>query len=210
MKYAEIKSHDIANGPGIRVSVFASGCNHACPGCFNAEARDFNYGQEFTQKTIDHVIELMKPNYISGLTLLGGEPFAPENQQMMRELVRKVRQVYPKKSVRAFSGFTYEFMETYMVPRLPYTDWLLQSIDVLVDGKRKEDLKSLNLRFRGSSNQRLIDLRRTRKIGQIVRAFGEVEREKFIQARLISPEDINTRETQIINEAKPEFEYILS
>jgi anaerobic ribonucleoside-triphosphate reductase activating protein len=171
MKYASIKPHDIANGPGVRVSFFASGCHHRCPGCFNAEARDFNYGRDFTQETIDTVINALKPDYISGLTLLGGEPLAPDNQSEIRNLIRQVRAALPAKSIRCFSGFTYEFIEQYMVTRLPHTNDILSHIEVLVDGKRVEELKNLNLRFRGSANQRVIDVQRTKKTGQIVRAL---------------------------------------
>jgi anaerobic ribonucleoside-triphosphate reductase activating protein len=198
MKYADIKPHDIANGPGVRVSLFASGCRHACPGCFNAEARDFAYGADFTQETIDTIIALLQREYISGLTLLGGEPLAPENQPEIRNLVRQVRAALPHKSIRCYSGFSYEFIQQYMVPRLPHTKDLMEHMDVLVDGKRIEALANLNLRFRGSANQRVIDLRQTRKTGEIVRALGEVEREKYLQIPLITPQDIPHREHQIL------------
>ena len=211
MKYADIKKYDIANGPGVRVSFFASGCKHACPGCFNAEARDFNYWKEFCQATVDEVIEAMKPHYISGLTLLGGEPLAPENQPMIWELIHQVRLTFGGfKSIRCFSGFTYEFIEKYMVPRLPYTDNILSNADVLVDGKWVEKLKNLNLRFRGSSNQRVIDLQRTRRTGEIVRALGEVEKNKFIQEPLITAEHFQNREKKIIAEPVLEKEVALA
>jgi anaerobic ribonucleoside-triphosphate reductase activating protein len=171
MKYAEIKPNDIANGPGVRVSFFASGCRHACLGCFNAEARDFNFGKTFTQDTIDEVITLLKRDYIEGLTLLGGEPLAPENQEAIRSLIQQVREKRPNKSVRCYSGFTYEFIQQYMVPNLPYASAIMQHIDVLVDGKRVDELANLNLRFRGSSNQRVIDVQRTRKSDSIIRAL---------------------------------------
>jgi len=171
MKYADIKPNDIANGPGVRVSFFASGCRHACPGCFNAEARDFNYGQPFTQETIDEVITLLRRDYIEGLTLLGGEPLAPENQEAIRTLIKQVKEQIPNKSIRCYSGFTYEFIQQYMVPNLPYASAIMQNIDVLVDGKRVDELANLNLRFRGSSNQRVIDVQRTKKSGSIVRAL---------------------------------------
>lgn len=203
MKYAEIKKYDIANGPGIRVSFFASGCRHACPGCFNAEARDFNYGNEFSEQTVKEVIQALKPQYLSGLTLLGGEPLAPENQPMIWDLVRQVRAVFGNtKSIWCFSGFRYEFIEQYMVPRLPYTDQLLEQIDVLVDGKWIQELKSLNLRFRGSSNQRVIDLATTRKTGEIVRALGEIEKKKFIQEALITPDHLHGNQQYIPWEQK--------
>jgi len=197
MKYADIKPHDIANGPGVRVSFFASGCHHRCPGCFNAEARDFNYGLDFTQETIDTVIAYLKPDYISGLTLLGGEPLAPENQPAIRNLISQVRSTLPEKSLRCYTGFTYEFIEQYMVPRLPHAQDIMSTLDVLVDGKWMESLKSLNLRFRGSANQRVIDLQRTRKTGQLVRALGEVEQVKYQQMPLLTSENIPQWEHQI-------------
>ena len=171
MKYADIKPHDIANGPGIRVSFFASGCRHACPGCFNAEARDFAFGKDFTQETIDTIIAYLAPDYIEGLTLLGGEPLAPENQEQIRNLVSQVKARFPQKSIRCYSGFTYEFIDEYMIPNLPYTQNIMEAIQVLVDGKRVAAYANLNLRFRGSSNQRVIDVQRTRKQGSIVRAL---------------------------------------
>jgi anaerobic ribonucleoside-triphosphate reductase activating protein len=202
MKYADIKPIDIANGPGVRVSFFVSGCRHKCPGCFNAQARDFTYGSDFTQATIDTVIAYLKPDHIAGLTLLGGEPLAPENQGELRNLIRQVREALPHKSIRCFSGFTYEFIEQYMVSRLPHTNDILSAIDVLVDGKRVEKLKNLNLRFRGSANQRVIDVQRTRKTGQIVRALGKIEQEKHMQLPLFTSADIPQREQEILQDVQ--------
>jgi anaerobic ribonucleoside-triphosphate reductase activating protein len=171
MKYAAIKPHDIANGPGIRVSFFASGCRHQCPGCFNSEARDFNFGKEFTQETIDEIITLVQRDYIEGLTLLGGEPFAPENQEQIWNLIAQVKAKIPQKSIRCYSGFTYEFINEYMIPNLPHTQKIMETIDVLVDGKWMQQYANLNLRFRGSSNQRVIDVQRTRRQGKMVWAL---------------------------------------
>ena len=190
MKYAEIKTHDIANGPGVRVCFFASGCRHACPGCFNAEAWDFNFGKEFTQDTIDQIITLLQRDYIEGLTLLGGEPLAPENQESIRNLIKQVKEKIPNKSIRCYSGFTYEFIQQYMVPNLPYASAIMQHIDVLVDGKRIEALANLNLRFRGSSNQRVIDVQKTRKSESIVRALGRLEQAKYVEVPLFTVKDI--------------------
>lgn len=199
MKYADIKPYDIANGPWVRVSFFASWCRHCCPWCFNAEAWDFDYGDEFCQKTIDDVIECLRPDYISGLTLLWGEPLAPENQADILDLIYQVRsEFWDKKSIWCFSGFKYEFIEQYMVGKLPWTGDILNNIDVLVDGRRVEDLKDLNLRFRGSSNQRVIDIHRTRKSGEIVRALGEVERERWIEQGLFGEKDVKIREKKIV------------
>lgn len=159
MNYAEIKNCDIANGPGVRVSLFVSGCTHHCPGCFNAEAWDFDYGQPFTQQTIDRILELLKPGYIRGLTLLGGEPFEPENQGAVVELLRQIKEKYPEKSIWAFSGYLFD--RDILSGRLgPWeiTREFLSYLDVLVDGPFVEAKKNLALRFRGSENQRLIDV----------------------------------------------------
>lgn len=159
MNYAEIKNCDIANGPGVRVSLFVSGCTHHCPGCFNAEAWDFDYGRPFTQQTIDQILELLKPGYIRGLTLLGGEPFEPENQGAVVELLRQIKEKYPEKSIWAFSGYLFD--RDILSGRLgPWeiTREFLSYLDVLVDGPFVEAKKNLALRFRGSENQRLIDV----------------------------------------------------
>ena len=159
MNYAVIKNCDIANGPGVRVSLFVSGCTHRCPGCFNAEAWDFDYGTPFTQETIDEILEMMKPSHIKGLTLLGGEPFEPQNQPEIVKLLRQLKAAYPEKSVWAFSGYLFD--EDILTGRLgPWeiTNEYLKYLDVLVDGPFVMEKKDLNLRFRGSSNQRLIDV----------------------------------------------------
>ena len=169
MNYAEIKNCDIANGPGVRVSLFVSGCTHHCPGCFNREAWDFNYGQPFTQETIQRILDLLKPSYIRGLTLLGGEPFEPENQGPVLELLRQLRAQYPNKSVWAFSGYLFD--RDILSGRLgPWeiTREYLSYLDVLVDGPFIEAKKNLALRFRGSENQRLIDVPASLASGQIV------------------------------------------
>lgn len=169
MNYAEIKNCDIANGPGVRVSLFVSGCTHHCPGCFNREAWDFDYGQPFTQETIQRILNLLKPTYIRGLTLLGGEPFEPENQGPVLELLRQLRAQYPNKSVWAFSGYLFD--RDILSGRLgPWeiTREYLSYLDVLVDGPFIEAKKNLALRFRGSENQRLIDVPASLASGQIV------------------------------------------
>lgn len=159
MNYAEIKNCDIANGPGVRVSLFVSGCTHHCPGCFNQVAWDFDYGQPFTQQTIDGILEMMKPSYIKGLTLLGGEPFEPQNQEPIVELLRQIKEKYPQKSIWAFSGYLFD--RDILAGRLgPWeiTKEYLSYLDVLVDGPFVEAKKNLSLRFRGSENQRIIDV----------------------------------------------------
>ncbi len=157
MNYADIKQYDVANGPGVRISVFVSGCNHHCKDCFNEVAWDFNYGTPFTEETIETVIEYMKPSYIAGLTLLGGEPMEPANQKGLLPLVRRVKEVYPEKTIWCFTGFLFDrdIVET-MFDTVPETRELVSYFDAMVDGKFIAELKNVNLRFKGSSNQRTI------------------------------------------------------
>lgn len=166
MNYATIKNCDIANGPGVRVSLFVSGCTHRCPGCFNEIAWDFDYGQPFTQETIDAIITMLRPSYIKGLTLLGGEPFEPENQEAVVGLLRQVKRELPEKSIWAFSGYLFD--RDILSGRLGDTSEYLSYLDVLVDGPFVEAKKNLRLRFRGSENQRLIDVPASLKAGQII------------------------------------------
>ena len=169
MNYATIKNCDIANGPGVRVSLFVSGCTHHCKGCFNQEAWDFHYGKPFTQETIDRILAMLAPGYIRGLTLLGGEPFEPENQGPIVELLRQVKAKFPEKSVWAFSGYLFD--RDILPGKLgdpAITREYLGYLDVLVDGPFVEAKKDLALRFRGSSNQRLIDVPKSLKENKIV------------------------------------------
>lgn len=169
MNYATIKNCDIANGPGVRISLFVSGCAHRCKGCFNEVAWDFNYGEPFTEETVEMILKMMAPSYIKGITLLGGEPFEPQNQPALLELVKRIRQNYPEKSIWVFSGYLYE--KDILAGRLgdpSITRAFLEHIDVLVDGPFVESLKDLSLRFRGSSNQRLIDVKRSLAEGQTI------------------------------------------
>lgn len=157
MNYADIKYCDVANGLGIRVSVFVSGCTHHCKNCFNEIAWDFNYGNPFTENEIEKVIEYLKPSHISGLSLLGGEPFEHPNQIGLLPLVRKVKEVYPQKDIWCYTGYDFEKdILGRMCKEWPESKELLSYIDVLVDGKFVEELKDLTLRFKGSSNQRTI------------------------------------------------------
>lgn len=165
MKYAKIKKTDVANGPGVRVSIFVSGCHHHCEGCFNSEAWDFNYGNDFTEDTIQEIIEAMNHDYITGLSLLGGEPFELINQKGLLPLLKKVKEVYPDKTIWAYSGYLYDELKEMDYPE---TKEILSLIDVLVDGKFVESLKDPNLYFRGSSNQRVIDMKKTLKSKKIV------------------------------------------
>lgn len=159
MKYAEIKKYDIANGTGVRVSLFVSGCRHQCKNCFNQIAWDFNYGKEFDLKVQKELIEALKYDYITGLSLLGGEPLEPENQRGLVSFLKKVKEVYPNKTIWCYSGFIFETEIKKGRAHIECTDELLSYLDVLVDGRFVEELKDITLKFRGSSNQRLIDVK---------------------------------------------------
>lgn len=164
MNYADIKNVDVANGEGVRVSLFVSGCTNNCKGCFNKEAQDFNYGQEYTEETGKRILELLKPEYIQGLSILGGEPLEPKNQETVLNLVKQVKEIYPDKNIWCYSGFT---IEELLKRENPITDELLSNIDVLVDGKFVEELKNPGLEFRGSSNQRIINVKEYLKTMEI-------------------------------------------
>ena len=169
MNYATIKDCDIANGPGIRVSLFVSGCRHRCKGCFNEVAWDFHYGEPFTQDTIDRILKMLAPDHIKGLTLLGGEPFEPENQPAIVDLLRQIKGKYPEKTIWAFSGYLFD--RDILGGRLgPWevTREYIGYLDVLVDGPFIMEKKDLTLRFRGSSNQRIIDVPASLAQGEIV------------------------------------------
>lgn len=169
MNYAEIKNCDIANGPGVRVSLFVSGCTHHCPGCFNEVAWDFEYGKPFTEDTIQVILDMLKPGYIRGLTLLGGEPFEPQNQGAVVELLRRVKKAYPEKSIWAFSGYLFDrdILSGKLGDRETIREYL-SYLDVLVDGPFVEARKNLSLRFRGSENQRIIDVPASLASGTVV------------------------------------------
>lgn len=169
MNYAEIKNCDIANGPGVRISLFVSGCTHHCPGCFNEIAWDFDYGTPFTQQTIASILDMLAPSYIKGLTLLGGEPFEPQNQGAIVELLRQIKQKYPNKSIWAFSGYLFDrdILSGKLGP-WEITREYLSYLDVLVDGPFVEAKKNLGLRFRGSENQRIIDVPASLTSGSVV------------------------------------------
>ena len=168
MNYAEIKRFDIANGLGIRVSLFVSGCTHHCKNCFNSIAWDFNYGKEFTKEVEDSIIKMLNNPNVSGLTLLGGEPMEPVNQMGLIDFLRRVKKEVPNKNIWCYTGYTLEHDLLMGRAHTPITEEILSYIDVLVDGKYVEELKSLMLKFRGSSNQRLIDLPKTLQTGEIV------------------------------------------
>lgn len=169
MNYADIKQYDVANGLGIRVSLFVSGCTHHCKNCFNKETWDFQYGNPFTEDEIQKILDYLKPSYVSGLSLLGGEPFEPENQEGLLPLVRKVKEVYPEKDIWCYTGYLLdEDICGKMLDHVPETRELLSYIDILIDGPFVEERKNLKIRFRGSDNQRIIDVKKTREAGKII------------------------------------------
>ncbi|MBP5262688.1 MAG: anaerobic ribonucleoside-triphosphate reductase activating protein [Clostridiales bacterium] len=169
MFYGAIKDHDIANGAGVRVSLFVSGCRNHCKGCFQPETWSFTYGSEFTEETEDTIIGYLKPGYIRGLTILGGDPFEPENQHDLLPFIRRVRTAYPDKDIWMYSGYTFEELSGGNPHcAVAETPEIMSLIDVLIDGRFEEPLRDLTLQFRGSSNQRIIDVAETLKTGNIV------------------------------------------
>ncbi len=168
MNFATIKKRDIANGPGVRVSLFVSGCTHRCEGCFNEVAWDFDYGAPFDGAVQEELLEALTPDYIQGLTLLGGEPFEPQNQRALVPFLKRVREVFPKKTIWCYSGYTLEQLTGESRARCEVTDEMLSMLDVLVDGRFVLAKKNIRLRFRGSENQRLIDMNKTREASEIV------------------------------------------
>ncbi|MBP3495685.1 MAG: anaerobic ribonucleoside-triphosphate reductase activating protein [Clostridia bacterium] len=168
MNYATIKYNDVANGPGVRTSLFVSGCTHRCKGCFNEVAWDFDYGEKYTKEVEDQIIESLKPSYIKGLTLLGGEPFEPQNQEALVALTSRIRKELPTKTIWCFSGYTIENMLSGKLSKIKSTASLLNNIDILVDGPFVESEKSLMLKFRGSKNQRIIEVKKTLEKNEII------------------------------------------
>ena len=168
MYYSVIKPVDIADGIGVRVSLFVSGCTHHCKGCFQPQTWAFDYGQPYTKETEEQLMSLLSPSYIRGLTLLGGEPMEPDNQRALLPLLKRVREELPKKDIWCYSGYTLEELKGDSRARCDVTDELLSRIDVLVDGEFVEEKRNISLKFRGSENQRLIDLKKTLSKGSIV------------------------------------------
>ena len=168
MNYGAIKKCDIANGVGVRTVLFVSGCTHHCKGCFQPETWNFDYGERYTKETEDVIIESLRPDYVDGITLLGGEPFEPENQRELVKLLRRIKKELPQKTVWSFSGYTYEELTGDSRAVCEVTNEMLSMLDVLVDGEFVEAKRNISLRFRGSENQRLIDMNKTRKEGKIV------------------------------------------
>lgn len=167
MNYGNIKTCDIANGEGVRTTLFVSGCSHHCPGCFQPETWDFSYGEPFTDAVAARIVESMKPHYVKGLTILGGEPMEPQNQEALAPFLALVKRMLPEKTIWVYTGDTYEDL-TDGARRTDSTDALLASVDVLVDGPFIEAQKDITLRFRGSANQRIIDVPATRAAGSVV------------------------------------------
>ena len=177
MHYGEIKKCDTANGEGVRVSLFVSGCTHHCPGCFNQDTWEFDYGKEYTQETEEEILTALAPGYINGLSLLGGEPFEPRNQEVLVRLLRKVKERYPEKNIWCYSGYLFDKeLLGESRARCEYTDEMLSMLDVLVDGRFVEALKDIRLVFRGSSNQRVIDVKKSLETGTIIPWEPKVKR----------------------------------
>lgn len=164
MYYGAIKKFDVADGEGVRVSLFVSGCRNCCPGCFQPETWNFNYGKEFTADTIREILEALKPSHIQGFSLLGGDPFEEENQEVLIELLELIKETYPEKDIWCWTGYLYEDLIEGGKKHTEYTDKILKLTDVLIDGPFIQEKKNLMLKFRGSENQRLLHL----KDGKIV------------------------------------------
>lgn len=167
MYYGSLKKCDIANGIGIRTVLFVSGCTHHCKGCFQPQTWNFRYGAEYTEETEQEIIESLRPSYVHGLTLLGGEPMEPENQRALLPLLRRVRRELPQKTIWCYSGYTWEELTGESRARCEATEEMLSLLDVLVDGEFVEEKKNISLQFRGSENQRLIDVPKTLAGGSV-------------------------------------------
>lgn len=168
MNYGEIKNYDIANGEGVRVSLFVSGCTHHCKNCFNPETWSFEYGKPFTKETEDYIIECLSPDYIDGLSLLGGEPFEPQNQEVLLPFLRKVKNELSNKNIWCYTGYLFDReLLSESRARCEFTDEMLSLIDVLVDGEFVQALHDISLAFRGSSNQRIIDVQKSLETGEV-------------------------------------------
>lgn len=178
MNYADIKTIDVQDGTGVRVSLYVSGCHFHCKGCHNKEAWDFNYGKEFGDSTIDYIINLMQPGYIAGLSILGGEPLELINQQALVKLVEKAKEKYPEKTIWCYTGYDFE-KDIYgkMYKEYDFTKKFLENIDIIVDGEFIEEKKIVDLKFRGSTNQKKIDVKASLKTGKVIQLkFGDEAR----------------------------------
>jgi len=173
MNYADIRPIDVANGPGIRVSLFVSGCTHRCKECFNPEAWDFNFGRPFGEEEIGQILGHLDKGHIRGLSLLGGEPFEPANQAAVLELARRVKEKFPTKDIWCYSGFLFEDLAAGRVGE--HSRQLLEQLDILVDGPFVLEKKDLSLRFRGSSNQRILNVPASLEQGEAVAWDNDIE-----------------------------------
>ena len=205
MNYADIKTVDVQDGTGVRVSIYVSGCHFHCKGCHNKEAWDFNYGKKFDENTIDYIIDLLKPSYIAGLSILGGEPLELVNQQGLLPLVKKVKEVYPDKTIWCYTGYDFE-KDVYgkMYKEYSYTKELLEGIDIMVDGEFVEEKKLVDLKFRGSTNQKKIDVQASLRTGSVVRLkFGDESRYEKEETK--NPKIIFFKEFKDENEKQEEI-----
>ncbi len=168
MNYGKINPNDIANGLGVRVTLFVSGCTHHCKNCFNSETWDFNYGKPFTKETEDEILSALDKSHINGLTLLGGEPMEPQNQRALLPFIRRVRETFPQKDIWCYSGYLFDKEILGGRAHCEATDELLSMIDVLVDGRFVEEKKNIMLKFRGSENQRIIDVKKSLAEGKVI------------------------------------------
>lgn len=172
MHYGEIKDCDIANGAGVRITLFVSGCRNRCPNCFQPETWDFEYGQKYTEETTAQLLKMLDKSYVDGLTILGGEPMDPANQQGVLYVIEQVREFLPNKTIWVYSGYTYEeLMDEGSECHTNMTEEILGNIDVLVDGRYVDELRDISLKFRGSKNQRIIDVPETIAKGKVVLAM---------------------------------------
>lgn len=196
MNYADIKTVDVQDGEGIRVSLYVSGCHFHCKGCHNKEAWDFNYGKKFDESTEEYILELLNHSYISGLSLLGGEPLEPVNQQGLVNLVKKVKEKFPDKNIWCYTGYDFEKdILQKMYKKFDFTKDLLDNIDIIVDGEFVEEKKLTNLKFRGSTNQRKIDVKASLKSNSVVQLkFGDESRYENKEPKIVLFEEYITKE----------------
>ena len=170
MYYGNIKKTDVANGDGVRVSLYVSGCRNKCDECFNQVTWDFLFGKPFTEDTMNEILEALKPDYIAGFSLLGGEPFEEENQEVCTKILKKIKETYPEKDIWSWTGYLFDkdLLDENGRKHTQYTKEMLSYIDVLIDGRFMKDLKDLSLKYRGSSNQRVIDVQKSLKENKII------------------------------------------
>lgn len=188
MKIALIKKIDISNGPGIRLSIFVSGCRHACPGCFNKDIWDFKKGNELDENVLDEIISYLEKPYISGVSLLGGEPLEPKNHKGIYQILTRIKQNFPNMNIWCYTGFVYEYICENMIGSFKYLNEIINMVDVLVDGRFEIDLLDLKLQFRGSKNQRIIDLKKTRERNTIIWEDSIEDKYKYVKVEKTLPD----------------------